>query len=582
MEAALAKATRRECHAYAAAYRARHEHQPEANWDFLAQIFGFLFRPGSPAAPFGPMAVFGDRRTLIPDDLTDEHLDALEQAFGAADDPEFRARVGDVLWLRRRNAVAAREAVGAYIASGSLLEDPEHWTLGLERYERAIRLARQLGPRGELLRQALQHLEARVLYYDGSDPLYFSLKAMELLDEFAFGDFDALARIAGRVALASSSAGHHDRARSYFLVQARLLRRAKRTDDAEAARSAGAECLVRDAEAQERGGSFMTARRFWEQAISAFQDCPTLRSRLPELRGRLAEAGRRTLDEMKTATSDPIDIREHVRAVRERMGGLSWDDAFFQFATLVVLVDPEALRHNAVEVGRGSIVHTLIQADVFDQAGRKIAVRPPLGTGDDQKEEAAIEGLMDEGARMQRHIHVHAVLAPAARVIRDEHVIDEAAVEVLIRDSAFIPEGRLSLFVKAIVAGFKFDFSTALHVLVPQAENALRRVLEQRGVVARNVDRDGVEEVWSVERVLSHREMAEVLGADMVYELRSLLAGRVGPNLRNVIAHGLADENTLKSEMGFYLWWILVRLVALTTDGMTAWVDRRRAADASG
>ncbi|MCJ2125710.1 DUF4209 domain-containing protein [Methylobacterium sp. J-077] len=564
------------------AFRGEHERQPDENWDFLAQVFDFLFTSSSPAAPFGPMMVSGDRRTLIPDDLSDEHLVALEKAFGAVDDPEFRARVGDVLWLRRRNAVAAREAVGAYIASGSRLEDPKHWTLSLERYERAIRLARQLGPRGELLRQALQYLEARVLHYDGSDPLYFSLKAMELLDEFAFGDFDALAGIAGRVAQASSSTGDHDRARSYFLVQARLLRRARRTDDAEAARSAGAECLVRDAEAQERGGSFMAARRFWEQAISAFQDCPALRPRLPELRRRLTEAGRRTLDEMRTATSDPIDIREHMRAVRERMGSLSWDDAFFQFAMLVVLVEPEGLRRNAVEVGRGSIVHTLIQADVFDQAGRKIAVRPPLGTGDAEQEEAAIDGLMDEGARMQRHLHVHAVLAPAARVMRDEHIIDEAAVDVLIKDSAFIPEGRLSLFVRAIVAGFKFDFSTALHVLVPQAENALRHVLEQRGVVARNIDRDGVEEVWSVERVLAHREMAEVLGADMVYELRSLLAGRVGPNLRNVIAHGLADENTLNSETGFYLWWVFVRLVALTTDGMAAWIERRRTADAGG
>ena len=62
----------------------------------------------------------------------------------------------------------------------------------------------------------------------------------------------------------------------------------------------------------------------------------------------------------------------------------------------------------------------------------------------------------------------------------------------------------------------------------------------------------------------------------MLYELRTLMAGRLGPNLRNSIAHGLLDEQSLNGEMGFYLWWVLLRLTAQPTSGMVAFAERKR------
>jgi hypothetical protein len=577
----IQKAAERVDRVYAMAFRERHATEPDTGWDVLGQVFDFLFRPQDAAAPFHPMLVMDGKRSMIPDDLDDDQLNALAETLKVIDDPEYRARVCDVLWLRRRNPAAARDAVAAYLASGARLEDLEHWVPSLERLERAVRLARQVEPKGELPRRVLSHLEARVLHFDGEDPSYFSLKAMEILDEFKFGDSATLANISGRIADASCSSGDFERARCHYAVQARFLRRAGQVDEAEAALCIRAECYVQEAESQELAGSYIAARHFWEAAEQAFRNRPSLRTRLPQVRDRLVEAGRRTLQEMKTATTDEFDISDEINAVQSRLRGLAWDDAFFQFALLLPLIDPAKLRQDTIDHLRSNPLQSFIKADIFDYAGRKIAVRPPLGTGDSKQEDAAIEGFMDEGARIQRHLLVHAFLAPAVRVMKDEHAIDEDAVEALIKDSEFIPDGRLSLFVKAIVAGFRFDFSTALHLLIPQGENALRHLLEQQGVVARNIDQDGVEEVWGVERVLGHEKLTAMLGDDLAYELRTLLSGRLGPNLRNLVAHGLLDENSLNGEMAFYLWWVFVRMVALPTTGMAAFVERRRVADAT-
>jgi hypothetical protein len=320
-----------------------------------------------------------------------------------------------------------------------------------------------------------------------------------------------------------------------------------------------------------------TAHHFWQAAVKAFQERASLRQRVPDLRARLAEAGRRTLQEMQTASTDEIDIRRHVEASKKAVHGLAWDDAFFTLAMIAPFINPDKLREETLERMRAHPLVTLIQGDVFDHAGRKIAVRPPVGTGDPKREEQAVEGFMDEQARIHRDLQVHGVLAPAVRVMRDEHIIDEAAVEGLIKDSALVPEGHLSLFVKGVVAGFRFDFSTALHILIPQVENGLRHVLEQNGVVPRYINADGVEDVWLLGKVLEHEKLAELLDADMLYELRTLMAGRLGPNLRNLIAHGLLDEQSLNGEIAFYLWWVLLRLIALPTNGMAAFAERKQA-----
>ena len=78
---------------------------------------------------------------------------------GQIDDAEFTARIADVIWLRRRDVKAARLAVESYLASGKRLENPVNWVQGLERYERALRLARQIEPKGVLPQTILQHLQ---------------------------------------------------------------------------------------------------------------------------------------------------------------------------------------------------------------------------------------------------------------------------------------------------------------------------------------------------------------------------------------------------------------------------------------
>ena len=177
------------------------------------------------------------------------------------------------------------------------------------------------------------------------------------------------------------------------------------------------------------------------------------------------------------------------------------------------LIEPDTLRDEVVkDQEQGVSLHALVDADIFDEAGRKIGRRPSIAAGDGKEREKAIEGLMDQNARIRRHLAVNAYIAPAVRTILSEHVVTESDIEAFIKDSDFIPEGRLPFFVRAIAEGFRWDFSTSLHLFAPQAEAGLRHLLEQQGVSPRTMKEDGVEDAWEMDRILREPLMQKILG----------------------------------------------------------------------
>ncbi len=564
----------KQAHAFATAFRLRREESPDQGWGLLEDLFGMNFRPRNLREPFGAARQFDGQRTLVPGDLTTGELTALAGTVDSVADPEYRARILDVLWLRRRDPTAARAAVDAYLDSGARVEDPKHWVLSIERYQRALCLALQVDSKGESPHRVLRHLEARVLYYNGEDPLYFARRALDLLADHAFGDLQALAGIAGRVAETSRAAHNFDRARSYFAVQARLLKAAKSPEGAESARVAEAECFALEAEDREGGGSFLAAHHFWQEALRAFRDRASLRSRIPELQRRMAAAGRSAMQEMQVV-GVKLDIAAESEKARTAIKGLSLEDAFFTVLTFVPMIDPAQLRQQVIDAAAAFPLQPMIEAHLFDAAGRVVGKRPSLATDDPEQRKAAIEGLMEQSAGQERQLRAVAYIGPGVEQFLEDHELDEETIVRLVGDSELIPDDRRPYFLQGIMAGFRGDFAAALHWLIPQIENGLRVVLDAHGFVPRTVDPDGVEEVWSFERVLDHPLITDIFGPELVFELRSLTVARLGTNFRNLIAHGLISADALNSETGRYLWWVLLHLIARGAPEMDNFLQRR-------
>ena len=107
------------------------------------------------------------------------------------------------------------------------------------------------------------------------------------------------------------------------------------------------------------------------------------------------------------------------------------------------------------------------------------------------------------------------------------------------------------------------EYLTATHLLIPQVENSIRYLLEQRGVTVSRLDDQGIQDERPLNDLLYCTEVVEIFGEGVAFDLQGLLVERYGSNLRNRVAHGLISSDEFYSVEVPYFWWITLRLCCL-------------------
>ena len=154
-QARLEQHERKECSSYIGVFGTG-VNENEAGGDDLAKRVYLLLHAVSTfhadydfkGNPYRPMwSGFGGGRALMSEDLSDMDLSALRSVLEEIADPEFRARVSDVLWETqpKREYKMVAIAVRAYIESAERLKVTNSWPPYTVRLERAAQLAAKVG-----------------------------------------------------------------------------------------------------------------------------------------------------------------------------------------------------------------------------------------------------------------------------------------------------------------------------------------------------------------------------------------------------------------------------------------------------
>jgi len=115
----------------------------------------------------------------------------------------------------------------------------------------------------------------------------------------------------------------------------------------------------------------------------------------------------------------------------------------------------------------------------------------------------------------------------------------DTIMEVLDESPVFTPERRplLEEGINAYLAG---DHTKAIHVIVPQIEQALRQLLTLMRVPTLKSGRNGTMQLKNLNDILREPAIKECLGEDVRLYLLTFLADERGQNIRNNVCHGLA------------------------------------------
>lgn len=538
----------------------------QATFILLGAITSLMLQPESKDEPFGPLAVFGSARSAIVDDFSDPQLAVLKDLLPEIRDAELRARIADILWLRRKGDFRMAEAaIDAYLQSADVLEDPVNWPECVKRIRRALRLSVTLGRNSQRFPVVIQHIENVLDKHQGEDPLFLSASLMELLLEYRQGDPARYAVLAGKLGDRAETERKWHLARTHWDNQARWYSRAQRPEEERIARIRLAETFVQEAEdtlhpADSHNHS--VAAHHLQRAVEALRRVAGTEQRRRELHKTLLTYQERSVDELRHY-STTVDLTQSVSQAMAQVSGKTLHAALLSLATIYPLPRMLDLKAQVEEFAKQHPLQFIFPSSMLNESGRVVARRPGLMSNDTKEAGAAIRAEMLRYASRYRDLIAAGMLEPARYQINLEHRVQPSDWLPLVSNNPFVPEGRELIYVQGLQAGLQGDYLVAVHLLVPQLEHSLRYIMNQRGIPTSSLDAYGIQQEWDLNKLLYLPELEQTLGEDAVFNLQGLLVEEFGDNLRNRMAHGLAHHGEFLSSPALYSWWLILRLCCL-------------------
>lgn len=538
----------------------------------MADACSMMLRTKSINEPFAPFTVFENRRSATPEDFQDADVALLAEIASELDDAWVRARIADLVWLRRHTPRSVTHALIAIDAYREIPLNSDTWANGSrDCWDRAFTLAIQLGAgAGSRLAEMEAALLAK-LNQDAAAEGFFFLSISRILFEnnLCRSHRRHIAELLATRGQALASGGAQYNARSYLEAAAQWYGRLNERELQADMVCAVAEAWASEAIARASGDepSHTVAVTFYEKSIQAYKGVPrSLRAarrvdeRIAELHKKLEAAGTASLNEMSRFSTPSIDISEMVEEARASVRNKPAMDALHALANVAPGVKKRKIEETAEMMLRDYPLQAIFATTMMSRDGRVIARRPGIGERGSDDYRLTVWAEMVKHYNMEISLTVQAQIWPALQAFLLEHRVREADLAQLASQSPIIPQGRETLVGKALFAGFEQDLVTSLHLLVPQVEHLARWHLKAAGVKTTTLSSEGIENENGLSTLVDVPEFVAIFGEDLAFELKALFCDPFGANLRNEVAHGLLDAGSCQSAQTVYAWWLLLRM----------------------
>jgi hypothetical protein len=529
----------------------------EAAFATLGAACSMYYDENDSAEPLKPMIITSSGRSAALGDFQDQHLGPLSEVLSEIDDRPLRSRIADILWIRRRDHAAARIGAVDYLEMAKTAMNPEHWVDGYQALRRSAQLATSVGKSSPERDSVASYALNLLRELDGTDPLYLTMRLVQLLQENKLAAHSDLFPYLEACAKNAEERKDWMRAAEYWGAASNLR---ERSGDAEG----GREALRNSGRAQVQVGESMSgniglASEHWlERGFQSLRQGQAPKEELVRLQQRLHELQKERSKRLPSIQTK-VEIPEALVRALDLVKGQSFDDALRTWTFWVQISPKSKLREMVDEQRKTYLLASMFGTDKLSESGKTEIHIPPL-----PREGEPDPAVLDLHMWQQSDF----LLQPSAwyvdyvrQIIASEHEIDEASFEPLLQDNPFVEPGREAIFAKGLTSAIKGDYLVAAHLLVPQIENSIRHLLGQHGVPTTFMRQDGTQEEYPLTKLVELEEFAAVLGEDLAFFMRGLLAHKAGSNLRNRIAHGLMSEGAFYSPASIVLAPLVLRLL---------------------
>ncbi|WP_323144850.1 DUF4209 domain-containing protein [Massilia phyllosphaerae] len=303
------------------------------------------------------------------------------------------------------------------------------------------------------------------------------------------------------------------------------------------------------------------------RAIKAYRDAPgphrathRVEEVIAALRDKLASAGRLALGEMRVVQSRQIDLTDYRQQAIQQVQGKTPLGALVGFCTLHDFPNRETLFQQARKLVAQSLVGRLFGGVTLADDGRAIARRAGADSGEGA-EAAQVRAFAIKNCVNVAGMTAYGMIMPALEAMQLECYLTLLDFAHLCANAGVVPRDRVDVVAKGLHAGYCGDYVQAIHILIPQFENMVRVALRDAGAHTTTHDVNGLDMEVGLSNLVERPQMIKVFGDNLTFTVRAIMCEQEGPNLRNAVAHGIADDSLCSGVYGVYAWWLILRLV---------------------
>lgn len=519
--------------------------------------------------PFAPMVVLLSKRSADIEDFTEKDIRFFSEIVETIDDLYLQSRLSDIIWSTDyiKHNKFAHLAVMSYI---KIPIEKNNWNLNGERFiKRAIQISRSLKGKGK---NYLDEIENKIIlaFNDSkSSDNIFPLQLSNLMLELKF-DSKKSFRIASKleeIALSNNSFNNLYISIEYFEAASNWFLRSNNENQAYKLLQKQASIIENQSQNSNLGAFFN-----YQKALSILRKIPrkvrkslNINQSIQRLEMKIEDSETQALDEMQTFTTPEVDVSEFVLQSKAIVSGKNKEDVLKIFSKIFPIMNIDEMGQLAINNIKKYPFTSLCLGTYFNSEGRMVS----KSEGIDLKKPIEVSHPKVQDSIMTNHqILVQSIviscLTPALQVIHIEHKFSENDFYILVKNSSLVPIDRQALFAQGLYAGYEYDYVSSLNILVPQLENLVRFHLKNKGEKTFIRDDEGIAIEMGLSSLVELDGMKDFFGKNLTFEIKALFCDPRGPNLRNLIAHGLLNYQSFYSIYSMYAWWFILKLVCIT------------------
>lgn len=252
---------------------------------------------------------------------------------------------------------------------------------------------------------------------------------------------------------------------------------------------------------------------------------------------KLRDTGPQVSAELTTISHSIQIPQEKIDKYIKGMTSGSLEDVINRVATQFIPNKKQA-KEQIFDLSKSSPLTFMIGHQLLDEKGRVIAT---IGSLEDD-----IEG------HIVRQVSQNLTFSSLfLRLILDEAGknlgLNTKSIMDFISKSPIINSERLTIIEKGVSAYFNQDYIIAIHLLIPQIEEAIRNLIEiSGGNVLR--PKNGGYQLRTFDDLLRDEIIEASLGEDLAIYFRILFTDQRGWNLRNEVCHGIANPSKFDTQ----------------------------------